>query len=156
ADREVLEVCASEQRGSKVTIRVPQRVEKRAFLDTVHDDAVVAFQQHKLKRAKDFTARSQALHELQEALGLREAPLRIECYDISTLQGTNSVASMVVMEDALPRKSEYRPFKIRGVVGQDDFAMMHEVITRRFRRLREDKDKPASERKFAYHPNLVI
>ena len=156
ADREVLEELAAEQRGGRVTIRVPQRGEKRAFLETVRENAVEAFQQHKLKRAKDFNARSQALHELQEALGLREAPLRIECYDISTLQGTNSVASMVVMEDGLPRKSEYRRFKIRGVVGQDDFAMMHEVITRRFRRLLEEQEKPVSERKFAYPPNLVI
>jgi excinuclease ABC subunit C len=139
-----------------VRIRVPRRGEKRAFLDTVRENAVEAFHQHKLKRAKDFNARSQALHELQEALGLVEAPLRIECYDISTLQGTNSVASMVVMEDGLPRKSEYRRFKINGVVGQDDFAMMHEVITRRFRRFLDEEAKPVSERKFSYPPNLII
>jgi excinuclease ABC subunit C len=156
ADREVLEELLTELRGSAVRIRVPQRGEKRAFLDTVRENAVEAFQQHKLKRAKDFTARSQALHELQESLGLSEAPLRIECYDISTLQGSSSVASMVVMEDGLPRKSEYRRFKIRGVTGQDDFAMMHEVITRRFRRYLEEGERPAAERKFAYPPNLVI
>jgi excinuclease ABC subunit C len=151
--------------GGKVRIRVPQRGEKRAFLDTVRENAVEAFHQHKLKRAKDFNARSQALSELQEALGLEEAPLRIECYDISTLQGTNSVASMVVMEDGLPRKSEYRRFKIRGVEGQDDFAMMHEVITRRFRKYLEESSRPLVDtdaegniapRKFAYPPNLVI
>jgi excinuclease ABC subunit C len=82
--------------------------------------------------------------------------LRIECYDISTLQGTNSVASMVVMEDGLPRKSEYRRFQIRGVTGQDDFAMMNEVITRRFRRYLDEQSKPVGERKFSYPPNLVI
>jgi len=145
--------------SGRVSIRVPQRGEKRAFLDTVRENAVEAFHQHKLKRAKDFNARSQALQELQEALGLDEAPLRIECYDISTLQGTNSVASMVVMEDALPRKSEYRRFKISGVEGQDDFAMMHEVITRRFRRLLDEQRAPLSERserRFSYPPNLVI
>ena len=155
-DKDTLEELLSELRGAHVTIRVPQRGEKRVFLESVRDNASEAFHQHKLKRAKDFNARSQALHELQEALGLEEAPLRIECYDISTLQGTNSVASMVVMEDALPRKSEYRRFKIRGVEGQDDFAMMHEVITRRFRNYLADQDRPAAERKFAYAPNLVL
>ena len=169
-DREVLEELLTEVRGTGragtgdrrsargggVAIRVPQRGEKRAFLDTVRENAVEAFHQHRLKRAKDFNARSQALNELQRALALEDPPLRIECYDISTLQGTNSVASMVVMEDGLPRKSEYRRFKIRGVVGQDDFAMMHEVITRRFRRYLDEVAKPVTERRFAYPPNLVI
>jgi excinuclease ABC subunit C len=156
-DRETLEELFSELRAAKVTIRVPQRGEKRAFLESVRDNAAESFHQHRLKRAKDFNARSQALHELQDALGLAEAPLRIECYDISTLQGTNSVASMVVMEDGLPRKSEYRRFKIKGVEGQDDFAMMHEVITRRFRNYLAEQDRPAHEKgKFAYPPNLVI
>jgi excinuclease ABC subunit C len=155
----------------RVRIRVPQRGEKLAFLETVRGNAVEAFHQHKLRRAKDFNARSQALQELQESLGLEDAPLRIECYDISTLQGTNSVASMVVMEDGLPRKSEYRRFKIRGVEGQDDFAMMHEVITRRFRKYLEETSpsvvdteaaavaasaRPAAVKKFAYPPNLII
>lgn len=143
-------------RGGKVTIRVPQRGEKRRFLDTVKENATEAFHQHKLKRAKDFNARSQALQELQEELGLEEPPLRIECYDISTLQGTNSVGSMVVMEDGLTRTSEYRRFKIRGVEGQDDYAMMHEVITRRFRRLLDEATKPVTERRFSYPPNLVV
>ena len=156
ADVETLEELLSEVRGGRVTIRVPQRGAKREFLQSVKENAIEAFQQHRLKRAKDFNARSQALQELQEALGLEEAPLRIECYDISTIQGTNSVASMVVMEDGLPRKSEYRRFKIKGVVGQNDFAMMYEVITRRFRRFLSETSKPASERKFAYPPNLVL
>ena len=179
ADREVLEDLFTEQRRdaakargktvARTHIRVPQRGEKRAFLDTVRENAVEAFQQHRLKRAKDFNARSQSLQELQEALGLEQAPLRIECYDISTLQGTSSVASMVVMEDALPRKSEYRRFSIKGVKGQDDFAMMHEVITRRFKRFLADQrataakpngelsgDAAAEPRKFSYPPNLVI
>jgi excinuclease ABC subunit C len=160
ADHEVLEELLADLRGSRVAVRVPLRGAKREFLDTVRSNAEEAFQQHRLKRAKDFNARSVALRELQDHLGLEQAPLRIECYDISTLQGTNSVASMVVMEDGLPRKSEYRRFKIRGVVGQDDFAMMHEVITRRFRRYLEERDRPAAEgepaRKFAYPPNLVL
>ncbi len=160
-DADVLEELLADLRGSRVAIRVPQRGPKREFLDTVRGNAEEAFHQHRLKRAKDFNARSQALRELQEHLGLEQSPLRIECYDISTLQGTNSVASMVVMEDGLPRKSEYRRFKIRGVAGQDDFAMMHEVITRRFRRYLEERDAPLEDesgrpRKFAYPPNLVL
>jgi excinuclease ABC subunit C len=168
-DRETLEELFTELRTDagrpgRVRIRVPQRGDKRATLETVRENAAEAFQQHRLRRSKDFNARSQALRELQEGLGLSQPPLRIECYDISTLQGTNSVASMVVMEDGLPRKSEYRRFKIRGVEGQDDFAMMHEVITRRFRRLLEEQGRPLvdeagdgkASRKFAYPPNLVI
>ena len=156
-DHDVLEEFLSEVRGNGVVhLRVPQRGEKRVFLETVRENAAEAFHQHRLKRAKDFNARSQALNELQEALGLAEAPLRIECYDISTLQGTNTVASMVVMEDGLPRKSEYRRFQIRTVEAQDDFAAMHEVISRRFKRLLAEEERPVSERKFAYPPNLVI
>lgn len=146
---------AQDQTGA-VRIAVPQRGAKRAFLDTIRDNAKEAFHQHRLTRAKDFNARSQALNELQQALDLSEAPLRIECYDISTLQGTNSVASMVVMEDGLPRKSEYRRFQIKGVTGQDDVAMMREVITRRFRRYLDEQAAPTSSRTFAYPPNLVI
>ncbi|MDQ3709308.1 MAG: excinuclease ABC subunit UvrC [Actinomycetota bacterium] len=165
SDRDALSELLAEVRGGPVVVRVPQRGDKRAFLETVRENAAEAFHQHKLKRAKDFNARSQALRELQQALGLAEAPLRIECYDISTLQGTNSVASMVVMEDALPRRSAYRRFKIRGVEGQDDFAMMHEVITRRFRRHVSEAAQSSGARSdperrnmphFAYSPNLVI
>ncbi|HWB72884.1 MAG TPA: excinuclease ABC subunit UvrC [Egibacteraceae bacterium] len=155
-DREALEGLLGELRGGRVGIRVPRRGDKRAFLDTVRENAAEAFRQHKLKRAKDFNTRSQALHELREALALPDPPLRIECYDISTLQGTDSVASMVVMEDGLPRKSEYRRFQIRGVAGQDDVAMVHEVIARRFRRFLVEAAKPVAERRFAYPPNLVI
>ena len=143
-------------RGGPVRLRVPQRGEKVRLLEQIGENAREAFAQHKLKRAQDFTSRSQALHQLQEALGLDEAPLRIECYDISTLQGANSVGSMVVLEDGLPRTDEYRRFKIAGVTGQDDFAMMREVITRRFRRLLAEAREPAERRKFAYPPNLVL
>jgi len=114
-DREVLEQLLGELRGARVTLRVPQRGDKRALLETVARNAQQAFQQHKLKRATDLTARSQALAELQDALGLDTAPLRIECFDVSHVQGTNVVASMVVFEDGLPRKSEYRRFAIRGL-----------------------------------------
>jgi excinuclease ABC subunit C len=113
-DREVLEQLLGELRGARVTLRVPQRGDKRALLETVARNAQQAFGQHKLKRATDLTARSRALAELQDALGLDTAPLRIECFDVSHVQGTNVVASMVVFEDGLPRKSEYRRFAIRG------------------------------------------
>ncbi|MGN6523042.1 MAG: excinuclease ABC subunit UvrC, partial [Actinomycetes bacterium] len=123
-----------------VSVRVPQRGDKRALLETVERNARQSLQLHKVRRAGDLTARSKALQELQDALDLDDAPLRIECYDISNLQGTEVVASMVVFEDGLPRKSEYRRFAIRGVEGQDDVASMHEVITRRFRRYLEDRE----------------
>jgi excinuclease ABC subunit C len=168
-DREALEELLADVRGGTFSIRIPQRGERRRLLEAVRENALESFHQHRLRRASDFNARSQALQQLQEALDLAEPPLRIECYDISTLQGTDSVASMVVMEDGLSRKSEYRRFRIRGVVGQDDFAMLHEVITRRFRRLLEEQRRPASQRaagqhsagaggpkKFAYPPQLVI
>ena len=120
-------------------IRVPQRGDKRTLQETVARNAGQALMLHKTKRGTDLTARNQALEEIQQALGLDEAPLRIECYDISNLQGTEVVASMVVFEDGLARKSEYRRFVIKGVDGQNDVASMHEVITRRFRRLLDEQ-----------------
>ncbi|WP_188037002.1 excinuclease ABC subunit UvrC [Actinotalea sp. JY-7885] len=129
-------------RGSRVEVRVPQRGDKRALADTVRRNAEQSLVLHRTKRASDLTTRSQALREIQEALGLDSAPLRIECYDISTTQGTHQVGSMVVFEDGLARKSEYRQFAVRGPDGQgarDDTAAMYEVITRRFRRYLEDQ-----------------
>jgi len=114
ADLDALTTWLSDKRGSRVSLRVPQRGDKRTLMETVARNAQQAFGQHKLKRATDLTARSQALAELQDALGLATAPLRIECFDVSHVQGTNVVASMVVFEDGLPRKSEYRRFAIRG------------------------------------------
>ncbi|HEY6796285.1 MAG TPA: excinuclease ABC subunit UvrC [Kineosporiaceae bacterium] len=140
-DRAELEQLLSEQRGSRVVIRVPQRGDKRALLETVARNAGQALTLHKTRRAGDLTTRSKALAEIQEALGLAEAPLRIECYDVSNIQGTHIVASMVVFEDGLPRKSEYRRFTIRGTEGQDDVASVHEVITRRFRRYVEERER---------------
>ncbi len=125
-------------RGGKVALRVPQRGDKRALLETVERNAKEAFTRHKLKRSSDLTARALALQELQDALGLDQAPLRIECYDVSNLQGSDIVASMVVFEDGLARKSEYRRFAIRNV-GQDDVSSIREVITRRFRRYLEER-----------------
>ncbi len=144
----------------RVRIHVPQRGDKLAFLQTVEENAREAFQRTRLKRASDFNARSQALRELQDALDLDEAPLRIECYDISHLGGTEVVASMVVFEDGLPKKSDYRRFKL-SQDRNDDFAAMREVMRRRFARYVEEVSRPLRDddgevRRFAYPPNLVI
>ena len=165
ADADVLTTLLAEQRGGPVTIRVPRRGDKKSLLDTVQQNAKQAMARHKLQRSGDLTTRSRALEELQEALGLPAAPLRIECYDVSNLQGTEIVASMVVFEDGLPRKSEYRRFTVRHE-GQSDVAAMHEVITRRFAALLKARAEGADEsgidpesgrpRKFAYAPSLVV
>jgi len=145
------------QRGSRVDIRVPQRGPKRELAETVSQNAQEAFTRHRLKRASDHNSRAKALNELQESLDLPAAPLRIECYDMSHLQGTDYVGSMVVLEDGLPRKNEYRRFKIRGVPGNDDFAAMEEVLTRRLTNYLEDRNKPPAERgRFAYPPQLLL
>ncbi|MEU0336839.1 excinuclease ABC subunit UvrC [Streptomyces sp. NPDC006193] len=128
-------------RGSNVSLRIPQRGDKKALMETVQRNAQQALALHKTKRASDLTTRSRALEEIAEALGLDSAPLRIECYDISHLQGDDVVASMVVFEDGLQRKSEYRRFQIKGFAGQDDVRSMHEVITRRFRRYLAEKER---------------
>ena len=165
----------SERRGSNVSIRVPQRGDKATLMETVARNAGQALVRHKTTRASDLSTRNRALEEIQEALELPSAPLRIECFDISNLQGTEVVASMVVFEDGLARKSEYRRFVIRGVDGQNDVASMHEVITRRFRRMIDERRSleqpgaPGGEegpllvdpttgapRKFAYVPALVV
>jgi len=145
------------QRGSKVAISVPQRGGKRKLQDTVTRNAADAFARHRLKRSTDHNSRARALNDLQSCLGLPEAPLRIECYDMSHLQGSDYVGSMVVMEDALPRKSEYRRFKVRTVVGNDDYAAMEEVLTRRLSNYLDERDRPVEERgKFAYPPQLLV
>ena len=152
-------------RGSKVQLRVPQRGDKRALMETLERNAKEAFVQHKLKRAGDLTARSAALQELQDQLGLDNAPLRIECVDISHIQGSDVVASLVVFEDGLPRKSEYKRFAIREAATEGDVASIAEVVRRRFTRMLSepattgtpgidpDTGKP---RKFAYAPNLLV
>jgi excinuclease ABC subunit C len=173
------------RRSGRVSLRVPRRGDKRALLETVARNAKESLAQHKMRRASDLSTRSRALHEIQEALGLEQAPLRIECYDVSNLQGTHVVASMVVFEDGLARKAEYRRFSIRGMDGEGDVAAIHEVITRRFRRYldereatgeldtlgdagspgngdSEDREDSAGagldgrQRKFAYPPGLVV
>lgn len=131
----------TDRRGSGVSLRIPQRGDKKALMETVQRNALQALALHKTRRASDLTTRSRALEEIAEALDLDSAPLRIECYDISHLQGDDVVASMVVFEDGLQRKSEYRRFQIRGFEGQDDVRSMHEVITRRFRRYLAEKER---------------
>jgi excinuclease ABC subunit C len=170
-------------RGSRTQIRVPKRGDKAALLATVQENADQALALHKSRRAGDITTRSAGLQQLQEALGLPVALLRIECYDISHVQGTNVVASMVVVEDGLPKKSDYRRFSITGEAARDDTASMYDVISRRFRNYLADQaasqqpppDGPngaaggpeadgvlidtttaAPRTKFAYPPNLVV
>ncbi|MEV8443006.1 excinuclease ABC subunit UvrC [Actinosynnema sp. NPDC051121] len=166
-DAEAVEKWLSDLRGSRVALRVPQRGDKRALMETVERNAKEAFQQHKLRRAGDLTARSAALQELQEALGLDTAPLRIECTDISHVQGTDVVASLVVFEDGLARKSEYRRFAVREGAEQGDVGSIAEVVRRRFQAyLRDNKDnggptpgidpETGKPRKFAYAPNLLV
>lgn len=171
--------------GTKVDLRVPQRGDKRALIETVHRNAQEALRQHKLKRVGDLTARSAALQDIQEALGMEQAPLRIECTDISHIQGTDVVASLVVFEDGLPRKSDYRRYRIKEAAGDgrsDDVGSIKEVTRRRFLRHNQDKravpeaeefdgstfsdEQPSAEvveemstdptRRFAYPPQLFI
>lgn len=170
-------------RGARVDIRVPQRGDKAALLSTVRENAEHALKLHKSRRAGDLTMRSQALQEIQEALELPVALMRIECFDISHVQGTNVVGSMVVVEDGLPKKSDYRKFAVTGAAATDDTAAMHDVLTRRFRHYLQEKDEqaaaaakpahqaaldaataaavadsttPTPRSKFAYPPNLVV
>ena len=168
------------RRGGPVSLRVPRRGDKKALLETVARNARESLALHKTRRASDLTTRSKALSEIAEALGLDDAPLRIECYDVSNLQGTHVVASMVVFEDGLARKSEYRRFAIKGTDGTDDISSIHEVITRRFRRYLAEREKTGeldtlgdpeagedsddgaeraevtAQKKFSYPPNLVV
>jgi excinuclease ABC subunit C len=157
-DPDLYERWLSESRGSKVTIRVPQRGSKRALQETVTRNAAEELTRHRLRRSSDHNSRAKALNELQDHLGLPVAPLRIECYDMSHIQGTDYVGSMVVMEDGLPKKSDYRRFKIRDVRGNDDFAAMEEVLTRRLTAYLAERNTPASERpgRFAYPPQLLL
>jgi excinuclease ABC subunit C len=157
-DAGVLEAWLSARRGTNVRIAVPERGAKRKLMEVVSRNAGESFHRHKLKRASDFGARSRALAELAEHLGLEQAPLRIECYDISNLGPTDKVGSMVVFEDGLPKRSDYRRFQIKGVAGQDDFASMEEMLHRRFTRLLREQEEGPGEgaRRFSYPPSLVV
>ncbi|HJQ96611.1 MAG TPA: excinuclease ABC subunit UvrC [Acidimicrobiia bacterium] len=156
-DANIWEAWLSERRGSRVSLRVPQRGAKRRLMLTATTNAREAFARHRLRRQADHNARAKALRSLQDALDLPEAPLRIEAFDISTLQGTNTVASMVVLEDGLPRRSDYRRFRIKTVEGQDDFASIEEAMRRRFTAYLREQRKPVAEQsKFRYSPSLVL
>ncbi|HEX2318750.1 MAG TPA: excinuclease ABC subunit UvrC [Streptosporangiaceae bacterium] len=168
-DADAIQEWLGSLRGGRVTLRVPQRGDKRNLLETVTRNATESLALHKTRRASDLSTRSQAMQEIQDALGLDQPPLRIECFDVSNLQGTHVVASMVVFEDGLARKSEYRKFGIKGA--PDDLAAIYEVVTRRFRRYLAERDVEITEdategsmlvedsptrRKFAYPPSLLV
>jgi excinuclease ABC subunit C len=159
-DVDTYEEWLTYMRGSKVQVRVPQRGDKRTLLETVTRNAGEEFTRHRMRRASDHNTRSRALTELQAVLDLPEAPLRIECYDMAHLQGTDYVGSMVVLEDGLPNKREYRRFKVH-VDGNDDYGAMEEVLTRRLQAYVDERDRPINERgdkpgKFAYPPQLLV
>jgi len=156
ADQPVLEAWLTQVRGSRVRVSVPARGDGRRLLQTANHNATEAFVRHKLKRASDFASRSRALADLGDVLGLPMAPLRIECYDISNLGPTDKVGSMVVFEDGLPKRSDYRRFEIKGVPGQDDFASMEEVLRRRLARLDSSPEPRTRPGRFAYPPSLIV
>ena len=142
----------------RVHIRVPQRGNKRALQETVTQNAREEFRRHRMRRAADITSRSRAIDELQEALGLPDAPLRIECFDMSHIQGSDYVGSMVVMEDGLPKPKDYRRFKVKTVQGNDDYAAMQEVLTRRLLAhiAAKESSPEAKSQRFAYPPQLLL
>ncbi|MGH9054204.1 MAG: excinuclease ABC subunit UvrC [Acidimicrobiia bacterium] len=156
-DPQVWEAWLAERRGGRVSLRVPRRGAKRRLLKTARANAQEEFLRHRMRRQSDHNARARALRSLQEVLGLPEAPLRIEAFDISTIQGTDTAGSMVVLEDGLPCRSDYRRFKLRHVDGQDDYAAMEEVLRRRFTAYLRERDLPAEERgRFSYPPSLIL
>jgi excinuclease ABC subunit C len=157
ADSDLVADWLTLTRGSKVGLRVPQRGSKRRIMETARANAREEFARNRLKRHSDHNARAQALRSLQVTLELPASPLRIECYDISTIQGRHTVASMVVFEDGLPLKAQYRRFKIKTIDGQDDFAAMEEVIRRRFEAYLVEKELPLEQQgRFSYPPGLVV
>lgn len=155
-ERELMEEWLSLTRHAKVSVRVPQRGAKRSLAETVTENAKQELARHRLKRASDHNSRAQALRSLQDGLELPMAPLRIECFDMSHIQGSDYVGSMVVMEDGLPKKSDYRRFKVKTVKGNDDYAAMEEVLTRRFTALLKERSGERSTRKFSYPPQLLL
>jgi excinuclease ABC subunit C len=159
-EKDALEQLLNEVGGRNVRIRVPKTGERAGVLEIVKDNAEQALRELSSKRRTDLAARSRALSDLQGELGLPEAPLRIECFDISTLQGDETVGSMVVFEDGAPKKNDYRKFKVKRQEGMDDFKAMYEVVNRRFKRYVVEQGKPreagARAPKFAYRPQLVL
>ncbi len=172
SDIELIEEWLTLARNAKVAVRVPQRGDKRTLQETVTTNATQELTRHRLKRASDHNSRAQAMRALQDALDLPTAPLRIECFDMSHIQGTDYVGSMVVMEDGLAKKSDYRRFKVKTVGGNDDYAAMEEVLTRRFSALLKARDAESADnvstgvdengteykkvKRFAYPPQLLL
>lgn len=156
SDVELATTWLSEQRGTKVELRVPQRGEKKAVLDTVHKNAEQALMRHKMQRASDLTTRSEALTEIQQALNLPEPPLRIECIDNSHMSGQNVVGSLVVFEDGLAKKRDYRRFSISGDAARDDTSAMYDVVSRRFSRYLESLVEDEPDERFGYRPSLLV
>jgi excinuclease ABC subunit C len=157
SDNEIVAEWLCLIRGSKVKLRVPQRGAKRRIMEMAEANAREEFARNRLKRHSDHNARAQALRSLEDTLDLPAPPLRIECYDISTIQGRHTVASMVVFEDGLPLKTQYRRFKIKTIDGQDDFASMEEVIRRRFKAYLAEKQQPIEQQgRFSYPPGLIV
>ena len=156
-NKEFYEAWLSGERGSKVQIRIPQKGTKKTLMETVRLNAEDAFKRHRLKRLGDHNSRSKALNDLQKFLNLPNSPLRIECYDMSHLQGSNYVGSMVVMEDAILKKKDYRKFKIKSIDGNDDYAAMAEVVRRRLMNLlKEESDQSNDASSFSYPPQLLL
>jgi excinuclease ABC subunit C len=156
-DADLLATWLAERRGGPVRFAAPERGIKRKLMETVTQNAREHFKRHKLRRASDFGARSRALSELGTLLELEQAPLRIECYDVSNLGPTDKVGSMVVFEDGLPKRSDYRRFEIKSVPGQDDVASMEEMLSRRLARLARERDRdPGERRRFSYPPSLIV
>ena len=158
---EAVEKWLSDVRTTQVSVRVPMRGDKRELQETVTMNATKELARHRLKRSADQHSRTMALNDLQKLLLLPHFPLRIECYDMAHLHGTDYVGSMVVLEDGLPAKTEYRRFKIKDVPGNDDYAAMREVLMRRLSAYKKERDLPISERgskpgKFAYAPQLIL
>ena len=158
---EAVEKWLSDVRTTQVSVRVPMRGDKRELQETVTINASRELARHRLKRSADQHSRTMALNDLQQLLKLPHFPLRIECYDMAHLHGTDYVGSMVALEDGLPAKTEYRRFKIKDVPGNDDYAAMREVLMRRLSAYKKERDLPISERgskpgKFAYPPQLIL
>ena len=156
-NKQFYETWLSGEHGSKVQIHVPKKGTKKTLMETVRLNAEDAFKRHRLKRLGDHNSRSKALNDLQKFLNLPHSPLRIECYDMSHLQGSNYVGSMVVMEDAILKKKDYRKFKIKTIDGNDDYAAMAEVVRRRLMNLLKEESSQSNETSsFSYPPQLLL
>ena len=155
-DTSALAAFLSDRRGSRVVVRTPERGEKRRLLELAEQNAGLALASAAIASEQKRQRRVAALEELREALNLESLPIRIECFDVSTIQGSATVASMVVFEDATPKKAHYRKFSVRGLNGQDDFAAMAEVVDRRFARAGGSPTDADYDEGFAAVPNLVV